>query len=217
MSPLAWPEEDTRAGWLGRLDGLFEAYALDRKVGPWPREVAALSAARSAVGSLAEPPQETISCRRFVDEVEEVLRLSATAAHPEGKGVALHTPLSLYGASYRYVFTWASPRAASLPLRRRPSPRLPRAQAAQGAGIRLELADERARRERLSFWTLLQVPQERLVLSYPKLVAGREALPSPYFGLVGIDPVPPDLCLRPALRKPAEPTCSGAAWRTTPS
>jgi hypothetical protein len=60
-------------------------------VRPWPREVAALSAARSAVGSLAEPPQETISCRRFAEEVEEVLRLSATAAQPEGRGVALHT------------------------------------------------------------------------------------------------------------------------------
>jgi hypothetical protein len=88
---LVWPEEDTRAGWLARLDELFEAYALDRKVRSWPREVAALSAARSAVGSLAEPPQETISCRRFAEEVEEVLRLSATAAQPEGRGVALHT------------------------------------------------------------------------------------------------------------------------------
>ena len=44
-------------------------------------------------------------------------------------------------------------------------------------GIRLELADERARRERLSFWTLLQVPQERLVLSYPKLVGGQGGSP----------------------------------------
>jgi hypothetical protein len=58
----------------------------------------------------------------------------------------------------------------------------------RGRGIRLELAAERARRERLSFWTLLQVPQERLVLSYPKLVRGRETLPSPYFGLVRVEP-----------------------------
>ena len=50
----------------------------------------------------------------LVEEVEEVLRLSVTAAHPEGKGVALHTPL-LHGGSYRYVLLWASPRAASLP------------------------------------------------------------------------------------------------------
>ena len=85
MSPLAWPEEDTRAGWLGRLDELFEAYALDRKVRPWPREMAALSAARSAVGSLAEPPEETISCRRFVEEVEEVLRLTSHRSPPSGQ------------------------------------------------------------------------------------------------------------------------------------
>ena len=192
MSPLDWPEEDTRAGWLGRLDELFEAYALDRKVRSWPREVAALSAARSAVGSLAEPPEEIISCRRFVDEVEEVLRLSATAAHPEGKGVALHTPLSLYGASYRYVFTLGLTEGG-FPTSSTDDPALDfhERKRLRERDICLELAEERARRERLSFRTLLQVPQERLVLSYPKLVGGRESLPSPYFGLVGVDPVAP--------------------------
>lgn len=191
ISPLAWPEEDTRAGWMGRLDGLFEAYALDRKVHPWPREVAALSAARSAVSTLAEPPEETISCRRFIEEGEEVLRLSATAAHPEGKGVALHTPLSLYGASYRYVFTLGLTEGGFPPsVADDPALDFHERKRLREQDIRLELADERARRERLSFWTLLQVPQERLVLSYPKLVVGREALPSPYFGLVGSELVP---------------------------
>jgi RecB family exonuclease len=192
MSPLVWPEEDTRAGWLGRLDELFEAYALDRKVRPWPREVAALSAARSAVSTLAEPPEETISCKRFVEEVEEVLRLTTTAAHPEGKGVALHTPLSLYGASYRYVFTLGLTESGFPPsVADDPALDFHERKRLRERDIRLELADERTRRERLSFWTLLQVPQERLVLSYPKLVEGSEALPSPYFGLVGIEPVSP--------------------------
>jgi hypothetical protein len=192
MTLLAWPEEDTRAGWLGRLDGLFEAYAMDRKVRPWPREVAALSAAKAAVGSLAEPREETISCTRFVEEVEEVLRLTATAAHPEGKGVPLHTPLSLYGASYRYVFTLGLTEGG-FPTSSTDDPVLDYHQRKRlrERDIRLELADERARRERLSFWTLLQVPQERLVLSYPKLVGGSEALPSPYFGLVGVELGPP--------------------------
>ena len=192
MSSLAWPEEDTRAGWLGRLDRLFEAYELDRKVRPWPREVVALSAARSAVGSLAEPPEETISCRRFVEEVGEVLRLSTTAAHPEGQGVALHTPLSLYGASYRYVFTLGLTEGG-FPISSSDDPTLDfhERKLLRKRDIHLELADERARRERLSFWTLLQVPQEHLVLSYPKLVGGSEALPSPYFGLVGVELDPP--------------------------
>jgi hypothetical protein len=100
----------------------------------------------------------------------------------------------LYGARYRYVFVlglvegvFPPPAADDPALDFHERKRL------RKEGIRLELADERARRERLSFWTLLQVPQERLVFSYPKLIEGRESVPSPYFGLVGAEPVPPGL------------------------
>src|SRR5918997_6176175 len=89
---------------MHRFGELFEAYSLDLKVPSWPREVAALSAVKAAVGWLGEPAAETISRERFVKEVEEVLRSTSTPAHPAREGVALHTPLSLYGASYRYVF-----------------------------------------------------------------------------------------------------------------
>ena len=101
---------------------------------------------------LAEPPEQMISCRRFVEEVEEVLRLSATAAHPEGKGVALHTPLSLYGASYRYVFTLGLTEGG-FPTSIADDPALDfhERKRLRERDIRLELADERARRERLSF------------------------------------------------------------------
>ncbi len=119
--------------------------------------------------------------------------MKATApAHPAREGVALHTPLSLYGASYRYMFVlglvegvFPPPVADDSALDFHERKRL------RKEGVRLELADERARRERLSFWTLLQVPKERLVLSYPRQAAGQEALPSPYFGLLGVEPVPP--------------------------
>lgn len=192
LSPLAWPEEDTRAGWLSRLDDLFEAYSLARKVHSWPREVAALATVRSAVEWLGKPSAETISRERFVEEMDEVLRLTTTAAQPEGKGVALHTPLSLYGASYRYVFTLGLTEGGFPPsVADDPALDFHERKSLRERGIRLELAAERARRERLSFWTLLQVPRERLVLSYPKVVGGREALPSPYFGLVGVEPVLP--------------------------
>src|SRR5215204_2429077 len=147
---------------------------------------------QEAVEWLRERAEETISREQFLRELNEVLRTATTPAHPEREGVALHTPLSLYGARYRYVFTlglvegvFPPPAADDPALDFHERKRL------RQEGIRLELADERARRERLSFWTLLRVPQERLVFSYPKLIAGREALPSPYFGLVGAEPVPP--------------------------
>jgi hypothetical protein len=189
LASLAWPEEDTRVGWLHWFGELFEAYALDRKVRLWPREMVALSAAKAAVGWLGEPAAETISRERFVAEVEEVLQSTSTPAHSAREGVALHTPLSLYGASYRYVFTMGLAEGGFPPsVADDPALDFHERKSLRERGIRLELADERARRERLSFWTLLQVPQERLVLSYPKLVGGREALPSSYFGLVGIEP-----------------------------
>ncbi len=192
LSSLVWPEEDTRAGWMHNFGELFEAYALDRKVPSWPREVVALSAARAAVGWLGEPVAETISRERFVAEVEEVLRSTSTPAHPAREGVALHTPLSLYGASYRHVFTLGLTEGGFPPsVADDPALDFHERKRLRERGIRLELAAERARRERLSLWTLLQVPRERLVLSYPKVVGGREALPSPYFGLVGVEPVLP--------------------------
>src|SRR5215213_4117687 len=192
LSSLEWPEENTRAGWMHRFGELFEAYALDRKVRSWPREMVALSAAKTAAGWLGEPAAETISRERFAEEVEEVLRSTSTPAHPGREGVALHTPLSLYGARYRYVFTLGLTEGGFPPsVADDPALDFHERKRLRERDIRLELADERARRERLSFWTLLQVPQERLVLSFPKLVGGSEALPSPYFGLVGVEPVTP--------------------------
>jgi RecB family exonuclease len=189
LSSLVWPEENTSAGWMYRFGALFETYALDRKVRSWPREMVALSAAKAAVGWLGEPAAETISRERFVAEVEEVLQSTSTPAHPAREGVALHTPLSLYGASYRYVFTLGLTEGGFPPsVADDPALDFHERNCLRRRGIRLELAAERTRRERLSFWTLLQVPQERLVLSYPKLVGGRETLPSPYFGLVGVEP-----------------------------
>lgn len=192
LSLLDWPEDDTRAGWMSRFDALLEAYALKEKVGSWPREVPALANARNAVAWLGEPGEERIPRGRFVTEVAEALRVANTPAHPERDSVALHTPLSLYGASYRFVFvlglvegSFPPPATDDPALDFRERRRL------RDRGVRLELADERARRERLSFWMLLRVPQERLTLSHPKLMGGREALPSPYFELVGAEPEPP--------------------------
>jgi hypothetical protein len=202
LSFLAWPREGTRAGWLDKFNSLLESYAVNRKVNSWPREVVALSTAKAAVEWLGEPVEERISRKRFIEEVDEVLRVTSTPAHPARQGVALHTPLSLYGAGYRYVFTLGLTEGGFPPyVADDPALDFYERKQLRKHGVRLELADERARRERLSFWTLLRVPQERLVLSYPKLLGDREALPSPYFGLVGAEPASPGLLPAPSLEE----------------
>jgi hypothetical protein len=64
MTLLAWPKEDTRAGWLGRIDGLFEAYALDRKVRPWPRFVSSCRFLPSYLTRSGLSPRAPGSCPR---------------------------------------------------------------------------------------------------------------------------------------------------------
>ena len=194
LSLLDWPEGNTRQGWLERFDALLENYALQRKVASWPREVVALSVLKETVQWLHEPAEEEISREHFLREVDEVLRTATTPAHPAREGVALHTPLALYGASYRYVFALGLVEGAfPPPVADDPALDFHERKRLRKEGMRLELADERARRERLSFWSLLQVPQDRLVLSYPRQTGRQEALPSPFFGLLGLEPAPPGI------------------------
>jgi RecB family exonuclease len=189
LSLLDWPVEDTRADWVKKFDALLGAHTLKKKAASWPREMVALARAQDAVEWLGEPAEEPISRKSFVEEIGEVLRATTTPACPAQEGVTLHTPLSLYGARYGYVFAIGLTEGGFPPsVEDDPALDFHERKSLRERGVRLELADERARRERLSFWTLLQVPQERLVLSYPKLVGGREALPSPYFGIVGVEP-----------------------------
>ena len=64
LSSLAWPGEDTRAGWLNKFDILLRTYGVGRKVNSWPQEAVALSAAKAAVEWLGDPAEEPISRER---------------------------------------------------------------------------------------------------------------------------------------------------------
>lgn len=191
-----WPEEDTRAGWVGRFRELLNEHSFERKVRSWTREIVALGKLKDSLewlaGPAAGPEEESISRERFLEELKETLSATLTPSHPDGEGVALHTPLSLFGARYRYLFTvglaegsFPAPTTDNTTLDFHERKRL------REEGLRLETAAERARRERLSFWTLLQVPRQRMVLSYPKVAGGRALLSSPYFELLGVTPTQP--------------------------
>lgn len=190
-----WPDDDTYTGWVQRLHQFLDDHDLQRKVQRWPREVVALRRLKDSVEWLVRSgsAEERISRDRFLEELVETLGATLTPAHPEGEGVALHTPLSLFGARYRFVFVMGLAEGYfPAPTADNPMLDFHERKKLREEGLRLELADERARRERLSFWTLLQVPRERMVLSYPKVSGGRSLLPSPYFRLLEIEPGTPE-------------------------
>ncbi|PLS85444.1 MAG: hypothetical protein CYG60_12530, partial [Actinobacteria bacterium] len=189
----SWPAEDVRAGWVARTEAFLRHYGIEDRANAWPREAVALSHLEDALGWLASPEDQRVPRAEFLRELSELLHLVTTPEQPEGRGVALHTPLSLFGARYRYVFVVGLVEG-EFPAHVGDDPALDfhERRLLRARGVRLELAAERGRRERLSFHELLKVPTECLTLSRPRLVERREALPSPYFGMLGLEAARPD-------------------------
>lgn len=191
-----WPEQDSRKDWAGRVEGLLESHGLRGGDLPWAVERLALARLREGIGWIGAAhglettdDDSTLPRDDLVDEVRDLLGTLTVPAQPEGgtgDGVALHTPLSIFGASYRRVFALGLAEGSfPAPVSEEPALDFHERKEIRDHGVHLELAGERARRERLSFWMLLQVPEERITFSYPRLVGRREALPSPFLELVG--------------------------------
>jgi hypothetical protein len=145
--PHIWPDEDARAGWTRRFEELLRACDLRSRVGSARREIVALARLREGVGWLAAPEEEVISRERFLAEIFEAMSVTATPAYPEGEGVALHTPLSLFGARYRHVFVLGLAEGTlPAPVSEDSTLDFYERKLLKEEGIHLELAAERARR-----------------------------------------------------------------------
>jgi RecB family exonuclease len=179
VSPLVWPIQDTRQGWTERVDRLSDVYGLSSKVAAWPREIIALATFRRSVTWLGQPKEESLTREAFLSELGELLHTLTVPAQPARKGVTLHTPLAVYGARFRHVFVLGVAEGVfPAPVKDDPVLDFHERKQLLAHGLHLEGAGERARRELLSFWALLQVPTERLVLSYPRLVGRQASQPS---------------------------------------
>ncbi|HEY9898057.1 MAG TPA: PD-(D/E)XK nuclease family protein [Pantanalinema sp.] len=178
---LAWPERASRAGWRHLLQQMLDGFDVSERAGRSPREVLALGKLHEGLDTLAQPGDETLSRHGFEAELVDLLSLLSVPAHPDAKGVALHTPLSLYGARYRHLMVLGMAEG-HFPVRVENDPVLDfhERRALEALGCRLEGAASAARREALSFWALLQVATEGLELSYAELANGEALLPSPY-------------------------------------
>lgn len=189
LSPLNWPVEDTRGGWATRMVQLLEGFEIAKKAGAWPRERFAVEEVLEGLGLIGEPADEAISKTRFIRELRDALSTFSVPAQPGLGGVELHTPLSLFGARYPHVFVLGLA-ADHLPARVSDDPTLDfhEREILAKHGILLESPAEAARRETLSFATLLQVPAGSLTLTYPKLMADRPTLPSVYLQALGLSP-----------------------------
>jgi RecB family exonuclease len=189
LSVLNWKKRDTRAEWVQRLKDVFKTFDLRQRCGRWPREIVAYYKLQEGLVELAKPETERLTLEEFAEEVLTSLALLTVPAQPGRGGVELHTPFSIMGAHYAHVFILGAAEGM-LPAMLQEDPVLDfyeRKQLVQ-QGMAFEDAAVTARRETLTFYTLLGTATETLTFSYPKLIGKDGSLPSPYLSRLGLEP-----------------------------
>lgn len=189
VSPLEWPAQATRGSFNTHLESLLEKSGVGKHAEASPQDVATLALLRSELGAM--PLDELLPLEAFFADVRAALERLTVPYQPEAGGVALHTPLAVFGASYAHVFVLGVaegvfPEALSEP------PLLDFRERKELAvhNVPVETAAERARRERLSVWALLQAVGETLTLSYSRQVGNQDQIESPIFSALGLTPRP---------------------------
>lgn len=196
LSSLAWPNSDTRAGWVSRLRNQMKASDLGRRTGFWAREVIAFHTLQNELPAIGEPAAEVLSLEAFAGELLELTSLLTVPAHPGSGGVQLHTPLSVFGARYRHVYVMGmAEELFPAPLTEDPLLDFHERRSLAKVGFEIESAADAPRREALSFYSLLMTADESLTLCFPQVIGDREVLPSPYVQRLGVNP---DECRHPA-------------------
>ena len=188
LSILSWPQKDTRANWVQRLQDVLSFWNLRRRASRWAREAVAYYKFLEGLVSLSEPEVEILSLAQFVEQISQLLFLSRVPAAPGRGGVELHAPISLTGARYRHVFVLGVAEGLlPAPVRQDPILDFRDRQVLAKFGIPLAGVNT-AGQEALSFWAVCLAASDSLTLSYPRLIERNETLASPYLSQLGLKP-----------------------------
>ncbi len=188
LSILSWPKQDSRENWVERLQNVLKAFNLRKRAARWAREAVAYYTFQEGLVHLSKPETEILNIEEFIQEVSQLMALLTVPAAPGRGGVELHTPASLVGTRYEYLFVLGMAEGI-LPAPVADSPVLDfrSRQLLRQSGIPLSNAVETAQREALSFYALLKTATENVTLSYPRLIDRTQLLPSPYLNKLGVE------------------------------
>ncbi|MBW4480790.1 MAG: PD-(D/E)XK nuclease family protein [Tolypothrix brevis GSE-NOS-MK-07-07A] len=189
---LDWYHEDTRANWVEKMQDVLKKFNIRQGAGRWAREIVGYYKFQDALVDLAKPEDEIISLEEFAADIIGTLALLTVPVQPGRGGVELHTPLSLFGAQFEYVFVLGAVEGI-LPAPIQDDPMLDFCDRKQlrKQGLNLEDAVTSARQESISFYSLLQIPTQSMIFSYPQMINGAGTLSSPYLTQLGLKAVSP--------------------------
>ncbi|UBF30456.1 PD-(D/E)XK nuclease family protein (plasmid) [Kovacikia minuta CCNUW1] len=184
-----------RDTWVATLQTILKTFDLRRRCSRWARESLAFNALNQALVDLSKPEDEKLAWSAFAQEVRSLLVIVGVPAQPGRGGVELHSPASVIGAHYPYLFVIGMAEGGlPAPVRNDCILDFYERKALRQVGIPLELAAEAARKEALLFYYLLQTVTQSVVFSYARLNGRQEQLPSPYLAQLGLEAtMPPEM------------------------
>ncbi|MGF1542881.1 MAG: PD-(D/E)XK nuclease family protein [Pleurocapsa sp.] len=189
LSLLDFPRSDRRDGWWKRLQDILAQWQILEHGQVWGREVLAYYGIQAALVELAKPAAEKISRNVLFQDIKDILALLTIPAQPGNGGVELHTPNSLWGTTYQYVFVLGMGDGI-FPSAIAPEPILDyydRHQLVQ-QGFKIATAVEIAQTEAFTFYNLLGIATKSIIFSYPQSFDRQTILPSPYLSRLGLQP-----------------------------
>ena len=191
LSLLNFPQRAPRDVWIQRLQDILANWEILEHGKAWAREVIAYYRIQAALVELAQPAAEKISRDILIRDLKDTLALLTAPAQPGNGGVELHSPTSLLGTKYQYVFVLGMgegifpPTIADNPILDFCDRNLLAKQE-----LAVTTAVEKARTEAFVFYNLLGIPNKSITFSYPQLIAKQTILPSPYLHRLGLQPSP---------------------------
>jgi len=188
---LDFPQAATRAEWIQRMRQLLYAFDVRRKCNRWARENLAFSKLDRSWKEVATPTDEVLTRDAFFGELRELMAIAQVSAHPAKGGVELHSPTTMIGTRYRYLFVLGMAEGRlPRPIHNNPVLDFYERKALTTFGMEFPSAATLARQEAIAFYHLLQTTTEQVIFSYHRISDRQEQLPSPYFERLGLSEAP---------------------------
>ncbi len=190
LQPLIWPDQQARRMWCRQIRYQCEhtfhlrLHGLRR-----PQDLKANSVFLEELRAYEGQPNVPLTRSTFIQEMSDLMRLAAAPSDIGAAGIPLHTPLSLFGAKVDHLFILGAAEG-QLPSPITDDPILDfheRKRLATAGLIELEDAAGAARRETLSFHSLLLAAKRSITFSFARLQGNSEASPSPFLVRMGVN------------------------------
>ena len=191
LTMLQLPQKAKHDCWIDIFKNILESFTIPQKVKPWAKEIVAYYKFQEALQELLLTNNRVITRKTIISEIQELLTSLTVPIQPGRGGVELHSPLSLFGSKFSYVFVLGMaenifPTTVTDDVVLRYSDR----KQLYHEKININTIIKIVHKDALAFHFLLQIPTKQITFSYPQLINKQPYYPSPYLASLNLSSTP---------------------------